>query len=101
MVVGDKQLYSRRHFLLTAAAMTGSAVLAACGTSAAPTSGANTNCGSIQQMIARDNSQIQSLQQQKANTTNPAKITQINMEIARLRQSIANLQQQAKQLKCP
>ena len=103
MVVGDKRLYSHRRFLLTTAALAVSAVFVACGGggNAIPTSGANQNCKPIQQMIAKDNSQIKLLQQQKANTTNQAKIAQINTQVAGLRQSIANLQQQGKQLGCP
>jgi alpha-D-ribose 1-methylphosphonate 5-phosphate C-P lyase len=102
MVVDDRIFYSRRRFLLTAASLAGSAVLVACGgNNAAPTSGANTNCGPLKQLIAKDNDQIKLLQQQKANTTNQAKIAQINSEIAGLRQKIANLQQQGKQLGCP
>jgi len=101
MVIGDKTFYSRRHFLLAAVALAGSAVLAACGGAAIPTSGANPGCKPIRKMIATDNSQIQALQSQKANTSDPAKKMQIDTQIAGKRQDIASLQQQAKQLGCP
>ena len=102
MVIGDKTFYSRRHFLLAAAAVAGSAVLVACGGGTAiPTSGANPGCKAISKMIATDNFQIQALQKQKANTSDPAKKMQIDTQIAGKRQDIASLQQQAKQLGCP
>jgi hypothetical protein len=102
MVIGDKTFYSRRHFLLAAVALAGSAILAACGGGTAiPTSGANPGCKPISKMVATDNSQIQALQSQKANTGDPAKKMQIDTQIAGKRQDIASLQQQAKQLGCP
>ena len=102
MVIGDKTFYSRRQFLTGAAAVAGSAIFAACGGGTAiPTSGANQGCKPISTMIATDNSQIQALQKQKANTSDPAKKAQIDTQIAGKRQDIASLQQQAKQLGCP
>jgi ABC-type glycerol-3-phosphate transport system substrate-binding protein len=102
MVIGDKTFYSRRQFLTGAAAVAGSAILAACGGGTAiPTSGANPGCKPIRKMIATNNSQIQNLQRQKANTSDPAKKAQIDTQIAGIRQDIASLQQQAKQLGCP
>lgn len=101
MVIGDKTFYSRRQFLTVAAAIAGSIILAACGATAVPTSGANPGCKPISKMIATDNSQIQALQSQKANTGDPAKKMQIDTQIAGKRQDIASLQQQAKQLGCP
>jgi hypothetical protein len=101
MVIGDKTFYSRRQFLTGVAAFAGSTILAACGASAVPTSGANQGCKPISKMIATDNSQIQALQQQKANTSDPAKKAQIDRQIAGKRTDIATLQQQAKQLGCP
>ena len=101
MVIGDKTFYSRRQFLTIAAAVAGSAVLVACGGGAIPTSGANPGCKPIYKMIATDNSQIQALQGQEANTSDPAKKMQVDTQIAGKRQDIASLQQQAKQLGCP
>ncbi len=101
MVIGDRTFYSRRQFLLGVAAVAGSTFLAACGAPAIPTSGANQNCNPIHKMIATDNSQIQALQRQKANTSNPATKAQIDTQIAGIRQDIASLQQQAKQVGCP
>ncbi len=102
MVIGDRTFYSRRQFLLGVAAVAGSAVLVACGGAPAiPTSGTNQSCNPIHKMIATDNSQIQALQKQKANTSNPATKAQIDTQIAGIRQDIASLQQQAKQVGCP
>ncbi len=95
-------LYSRRRFLVGVAAVAGSAVLAACGgASTIPTSGANANCDPIRKSIANDNAQIQTLQRQKATTSNNAKKAQIDTQIGGIRQDIASRQQLAKQQGCP
>jgi hypothetical protein len=58
-------------------------------------------CASIQIQIENDTLQMQALQSQLTDISDPAVIHQINVQIAGLQQSIAMLQQQAQALNCP
>jgi TolA-binding protein len=63
--------------------------------------GGDPTCNVINTCIANDNLQIQTLQAQKASTTNRARIAQINQQIAGLQQDITSLQQQRREHHCP
>jgi TolA-binding protein len=63
--------------------------------------GANRNCAQVQQSINNALGQLRYLERQRTQTTNSARLAQIQQQINRLLQEIATFQQEAQDLNCP